>query len=85
VPANDGSSNGAEGDIIKADVENVVGGAGSDSLDDGGQAVKNLFKGGRGNDMLNAVDGVSGNDQVYGGDGTDACTADTGDRVVDCP
>jgi len=36
------------------------------------------------NDTIDAVDGVSGNDIVVGGKGTDTCTADPGDSVSDC-
>ena len=83
--ANDGASNGAEGDDIEADVEKVTGGRGDDSIDDGGQVVKNTFQGGPGADALNAADGVSKNDTVDGGTGTDACTADANDTVISCP
>jgi PKD repeat protein len=83
--ANDGDSNGAEGDDIRVDVEKVTGGRGNDSIDDGGQVVKNTFQGGPGADTLNAADGVAKNDTVDGGTGTDSCTVDAGDTVISCP
>jgi hypothetical protein len=43
--------------------------------------------GGSGSDLINAVDGISGNDVVDGaqGLGADQCTADPGDTVTNCP
>jgi hypothetical protein len=34
--------------------------------------------------MINAKDGVKGNDSVNGGTGNDTCTADAGDFVSNC-
>ncbi|MEA2507737.1 MAG: hypothetical protein QOH48_2355 [Actinomycetota bacterium] len=41
--------------------------------------------GGLGDDTINGQDGISGNHTVDGGDGTDACTFDPGDIVLNCP
>jgi hypothetical protein len=35
--------------------------------------------------ILGIVVAVSGNDSVDGAEGTDKCTADAGDTVVNCP
>ena len=71
--ANDGQA--GEGDDLRPDVENIVGGSAGDSLT-GNLAVNTLtggsgsdtLKGGDGNDVL---DGGAGLDQVNGGTGTD--------------
>jgi len=80
--ANDGEL--GEGDNVMPDVETVLGGKGADTLGDGGFVAPNTFKGGRGADVIQADDGVGGNDTVNGGTGTDSCTADVGDSVTAC-
>jgi hypothetical protein len=83
--ADDGTKPAGEGDNIHADVEKVTGSKGGDTIDDGGQVVQNVFKGGGGNDTINTVDGVS-NDTIDGGGGTgDTCTGDPGDSITNCP
>ena len=83
--ADDGTNPAGEGDNIRSDVERVVGSKGGDLIDDGGQVVKNVFKGGDGNDTINTVDGV-GNDKIDGGAGAgDACSGDPGDTITNCP
>jgi Ca2+-binding RTX toxin-like protein len=57
----------------KAGPDTLMGGPGSDFL-----------KGGYGNDHLDAVDGVSGNDNGTGGRGFDTCTKDAGDTLSSC-
>lgn len=80
--ANDGEA--GEADNVMPDVENVMGGRGADTISDGGFVVANAFKGGRGGDVIQADDGVGGNDVVNGGTGTDTCIADSGDTVTAC-
>lgn len=62
--ADDGDAGGAEGDNVRADVENVVGGAGDDVLR--GSGAKNGIFGGRGDDLLF---GLGGDDEVDAADG----------------
>jgi serralysin len=87
--ANDGAP--GEGDNIRPDVETVIGGVGDDVLI--GNAADNVLIGGpgtdnliglAGDDVLYAADGVSGNDRVDGGAGTDGCKADPGDTRLGC-
>ncbi len=80
--ANDGVFN--EGDDVASSVEDVTGGQGSDVLL--GNALPNRLFGGNGSDVLNAVDGVAGNDVVDGaqGVGVDQCRADPGDTIRNC-
>jgi len=54
--------------------DRIVGGAGSDTLN--GQADR---------DVLDARDGVRGNDNVNGGAGIDTCRRDGGDHITSCP
>lgn len=79
----DGALN--EGDNVDGGVENITGGQGDDFLF--GNNLPNRLFGGLGSDVLNAVDGISGNDVVNGaqGSGTDRCTADPGDTITNCP
>jgi len=62
--ANDGAA--GENDNVGADVENLTGGTGADSLT--GSAANNALNGGPGADTLN---GSAGNDVESGGDGDD--------------
>ena len=63
--ANDGAT--AEGDNVKTDVENLVGGSGKDSLT--GSGAPNEIRGGAGND---SIAGGPGDDDEYGEDGNDS-------------
>jgi Ca2+-binding RTX toxin-like protein len=83
----DSDGEGSEGDIVKSDVENVVGGAGNDTLT--GNASNNRFTGGLGNDTMTGGDGddvfyegslTSGADVFNGGAGFDV--VDYGARSV---
>jgi len=76
--ANDGETGGGELDNVKADVEDLTGGAGNDILT--GSASANVLTGGLGNDVLSGLAGndtfdegavTSGADQFIGGLGTD--------------
>jgi Ca2+-binding RTX toxin-like protein len=62
--ANDGAS--GEHDLIATDIENVIGGSGSDALI--GSSWTNRLVGGAGNDYL---DGMAGGDTLEGGPGAD--------------
>jgi hypothetical protein len=70
---NDGSV--GEGDNVAADVENVIGGLGSDLLS--GSAGPNELDGGPGDDV---VEGGEGQDVLRGGDGADTIRARDGQR-----
>jgi len=82
--ANDGAP--GEGDNIRLDVENVIGGTDNDVI------VARLFQenpnrlsGGGGNDTLNSVDPFISNDTLDGGlFGFDVCTSDPDDVEVNC-
>ncbi|HKN55348.1 MAG TPA: calcium-binding protein, partial [Amycolatopsis sp.] len=77
--ANDGEPN--EGDNMSTDVENVNGAVGANFIT--GNNAPNVLRGGQSSDTIQAVDGISGNDVVIGGFGTDFCTVDVGD-TKDC-
>lgn len=72
--ANDGES--GETDKVMIDVENVVGGAGGDTIT--GSAVDNVLDGGGGGDTLL---GGLGNDRLIGGLGADSLRGEAGDDV----
>jgi Ca2+-binding RTX toxin-like protein len=67
-----------EGDDVAADVENLVGGAGADSLTSTPGAVASRLDGGSGNDELHAG---AGDDRLNGGVGFGLATS--GDDVLD--
>ena len=83
----------------KADV--VLGGGGDDTIHGGGGGDRlwgglgadhivgnggaDILGGGPSADDLDAQDGVSGNDRIDGGEGTDACAIDADDHVIGCP
>jgi hypothetical protein len=87
-----------EGDNIGSDVENLVGGAGDDTLTgdagpndidggDGGDVINPLggadfVDGGTGNDRISARDGVQ--DRIICGDGNDLAVVDAFDTVIAC-
>ncbi len=68
-----------EGDGIGADVENAIGGAGSDVLV-GSVTTGNVLTGGPGDDSL---DGLDGNDTLNGGPGADSMIGGPGSDLVD--
>jgi Ca2+-binding RTX toxin-like protein len=77
--ANDGnSSDGSTKDNVKADVENVIGGKGADSLT--GSAANNRLTGGLGADSLS---GLGGNDTLLASDGIADTTIDCGVGATD--
>ena len=79
--ANDGADGGREGDNVRANVENVTGGSGDDTIVASGAfaALDNRFVGGSGHDDL---DGRHGDDVLDGGSGDDAITGGVGvDRL----
>jgi Ca2+-binding RTX toxin-like protein len=61
----------------------VNGGFGADWIRGGG--LSDVLRGGPGRDLLDARDGVRGNDLLFGGLGLDTCRADQGDRKTSCP
>jgi Ca2+-binding RTX toxin-like protein len=71
-------------DTIDAEggIDVVVGAAGNDTIK-GGSGRDRVF-GGLGNDTLNVKDGVRRHDVVDGGEGTDTCTRDRGDKQAGC-
>ena len=71
-----GAVTGAAGTDVLSEVENVLGGAGNDSLL--GNDLANLLSGGAGIDRLN---GGEGNDTLDGGDGADIMSGGNGDDV----
>lgn len=76
-----------ENDRIHADVENLIGSSGNDTLT--GNAHDNTLSGGGGNDRVRGGDGADwieggpGADVVDGGTATDTCVFDAGDPAVD--
>jgi Ca2+-binding RTX toxin-like protein len=64
-------------------IENAWGSTGDDTII-GQNGVANRVNGVGGTDSINTQDGV-GNDEVDGGPGSDTCTTDGGDTVVNCP
>jgi WD40 repeat protein len=77
---NDGAA--GERDNAMADVENVIGGKGKDTIR-AGAPVANSLKGGKASDTLDVRDGAA-NDRIDGGSGEDRCLGDPGDTKVDC-
>ena len=76
VAANDGEV--GENDNVKADIENLKGGSGNDTIT--GNALSNVITGGAGNDVMNGGAGddvfpqgaaADGNDTISGGPGVD--------------
>jgi Ca2+-binding RTX toxin-like protein len=66
-PGNDGEA--GERDTVAADIENLMGGSGSDVL--------------VGNGVANRIDAGSGNDRATGGDGDDTILGGQGDDTLD--
>ncbi len=65
-----------ENDTISADIENLVGGQGNDTL--WGSTANNTLNGGPGNDIIH---GGAGDDVLIGGDGDDTLYGEDGDDV----
>ena len=74
--ANDGARN--ERDSVALDVENVIGGAGNDTIT--GSPSVNEIDGGAGNDTIT---GANGNDVIDGGSGNDSLVGGVGNDVID--
>jgi Ca2+-binding RTX toxin-like protein len=68
---------GSYGRDTLVSIENIISGAGNDTLR--GNAVANVLSGGDGNDLL---DGRAGNDTLHGGDGTDTILGGDGDDLI---
>jgi Ca2+-binding RTX toxin-like protein len=66
-----------EKDYVEADVENLIGGSGNDTLI--GSALANNIKGGRGNDIIKGGDG---NDVLDGGAGADKLYGEAGNDTL---
>lgn len=73
-----GLANGSDGNDMLFEIENILGGVGSDTLI--GNTTNNDLKGGLGNDSL---DGGSGNDTLSGGIGNDTLRGGAGVDSVD--
>jgi Ca2+-binding RTX toxin-like protein len=73
--ANDGAP--GEGDFVKTDVENAIGGSGNDTMLGG--ALANVLIGGAGHD---SIDGEGGNDTLDGGDGDDSLAGGAGTDII---
>ena len=73
--ANDGAP--GEGDDVRADVENVLGGSGADRIV--GNPFSNILSGNAGNDT---IFGGAGNDTLIGGPGTDHLDGQGGTNVI---
>jgi Ca2+-binding RTX toxin-like protein len=71
---NDGAA--GENDLVSADIENVIGGLGNDTIV--GNDQRNRLDGGGGNDHLT---GGGARDVLVGGDGDDTADADALDRL----
>jgi Ca2+-binding RTX toxin-like protein len=78
--ADDGSDYDRHADNVHTDVEEVLGGYGSDTLF--GSNGVDMLRGGPGNDV---IDGLAGPDHLYGDDGDDSVRARDGvTDLVDC-
>ncbi len=63
--------------------DDVTGGAVVDVIN-GGDGP-DVLKGAGGPDKIDSEDGVTGNDQIFGGPGSDTCNFDSGDAITSCP
>lgn len=75
--AND--SQAGEGDNVNVDVEDIMGGAGNDSLSAAANTVVNVLTGGLGDDKLKTHDGTITSDRVICGTGVDQFDIDPDD------
>jgi Ca2+-binding RTX toxin-like protein len=93
----DGGTGGTEADNVGADVEHVITGGGSDTIDLSGSPTGVVLSSGGGNDQVtgssfndvidagagtDTVDAGAGNDLVDGGDGNDSITDGQGTDIV---
>ncbi|MEV8509423.1 calcium-binding protein [Actinoplanes sp. NPDC051475] len=84
VAGDDGQRN--EKDTLQADVENLYGGSGNDTLT--GNAAVNVISGGAGNDTIrggtanDVLSGDDGDDNLYGDDGADVLTGAKGNDTI---
>ena len=76
---NDGAGPGVEFDNVHSDVENVYGSQGRDDIEGDG-AVDNTFFG---NDGFDDLDGLGGDDWLYGGPGGDRLMGGVGSDMLD--
>ncbi|MFD7324902.1 calcium-binding protein [Streptomyces sp. NPDC059875] len=85
LSGSDTVNGGGGNDTVHAGPGNDVvnGGNGSDRLI--GQSGNDRLNGDSGNDNLDTRDGVTGNDQAFGGFGFDTCLTDAGDTRNSCP
>jgi Ca2+-binding RTX toxin-like protein len=88
----DGVFGGTGRDVFSGTMAPAYGEEGADLFNGGpsddafyGGPGPDTLNGHAGQDTLDAVDQVDGNDHVNGGSGTDSCTADPGDFVLNCP
>ena len=72
-----GDTANGEADVIATDVENLIGGAGDDSLT--GNALDNQIEGGAG---VDTIFGLAGDDLIDGGAGADIIDCGTGDADI---
>jgi hypothetical protein len=87
--AADDDGEAGEHDIVSADIENVMGGAGNDFIGEifSGSA-NNCFWGNSGNDTVDgaggndSLDGGAGNDSILGWTGNDMCNGGAGNDIV---
>jgi Ca2+-binding RTX toxin-like protein len=85
--SNDGAAGGAEGDDVRPNVENFLGGVGNDSVK--GNDSNNDMRGGAGDDTLignagnDTLDGNDGNDTVDGKEGSDVLIGGAGFDAAD--
>ena len=79
--ANDGSP--GEGDDMRNDVENIIGGTAGDTLTARSLAI-NSINGGQGNDTLDTTDAFLASDRIDGSFGADTCSYDAVDVAISC-
>lgn len=79
TPSGEDVSGSPEGDLIAVDVENLIGGAGVDSLT--GNALDNQIEGGSGT-SIDTLNGGAGDDLLDGGAGADIFDCGAGDADI---
>ncbi|GAA3598853.1 hypothetical protein GCM10022419_098130 [Nonomuraea rosea] len=68
-------STDAAGNVLVSDTGDVV---------RTGNGAANEIRGGSGDDVINTVDGIGGNDTLSAAGGTDTCNSDAGDIELTC-